>query len=910
MKDLVLEHIELQTKEAVQLEDVRFTAAVVAKQFQVSRNLISQYLNEGVKEGILVKTNGRPVYFFSRQVLEERTQCKLDAAYDSVAHLEDAMRKKTELEDFHKLIGHKNSLRTTIDQCKAAICYPPNGLPVLLYGPTGTGKTMIANVMYEYAVHHKLIAADKKFITVNCSEYANNPELITANLFGSKKGSYTGADKDNPGLIQLADGGILFLDEVHCLKAECQEKLFLFMDKGIYHMLGDNENWYQSHVRLIFATTENPEDVLLKTLLRRIPFIVTVPSLEERPLVERKQLVHHLLAAEAKKIQRTVSISNSVYQTLLNGKFAGNIGSLKNIIKAACANAYMQQNNPVDIQIHINHLPPMAMIHLPAFPSRNALPSEETMIGLSDLEKAFHADLDLIVLYQSLMQQVQLFRAASTNEMGFLDLCGAMIDRYQESIMFDSSSSHDDEFQFLRKITDKIFSIIINRYGIRISNNQIFSYAKYFAEYKKYAMDISWWLQNKRTELAELAQFISQKYVWEYKIVNEIANNVKTNLDIELDEIAKLMLTIELRNHSKQLYFNHTLCIILAHGYSTASSIADAANKMLGQVIFDAIDMELDVNVDRIVEKLNQHLQSASAFEELILLVDMGSLEEIDRKIRMVSGCNIGIINNITTKLALQIGQYLKQGKDTMEILDKVTKESMAAYRYINHRQKENVLLSVCTTGVGAAEKFKELLFDSLPKPVPLGIIPYDYHSLVTHGKEDMIFSKYHVLSIIGTRNPNVEGVDYIAIEELILNNHLNQLYQIFKMYLNDEEILQLQANILKNFTLSNVGNHLTILNANKVLEDVEEVVSSLEQALDIKLAATVKAGLYMHLCCLIERLITRNEVLAYEGLDIFIQQRESFIAVMKSCFSVVEKRYSVELPNTEIAYIYNYIQM
>ena len=55
--------------------------------------------------------------------------------------------------------------------------------------------------------------------------------------------SYTGAEKDTQGLLALADGGILFMDEVHGLKPECQEKIFLFMDKGIYHMVGDNDTW-------------------------------------------------------------------------------------------------------------------------------------------------------------------------------------------------------------------------------------------------------------------------------------------------------------------------------------------------------------------------------------------------------------------------------------------------------------------------------------------------------------------------------------------------------------------------------------------------------------------------------------------------------------------------------------------
>ena len=84
-----------------------------------------------------------------------------------------------------------------------------------------------------------MIEKDKQFVQVNCSEYANNPELLTANLFGYKRGAFTGADKDNLGLLHYANGGVLFLDEVHCLKAECQEKLFLYMDQGIYH----NDGW-------------------------------------------------------------------------------------------------------------------------------------------------------------------------------------------------------------------------------------------------------------------------------------------------------------------------------------------------------------------------------------------------------------------------------------------------------------------------------------------------------------------------------------------------------------------------------------------------------------------------------------------------------------------------------------------
>ncbi|MCB6567174.1 sigma-54 factor interaction domain-containing protein, partial [Desulfovibrio desulfuricans] len=83
----------------------------------------------------------------------------------------------------------------------ATVSYPPNGLTILLYGPTGTGKSFMAKLTYEYCLNKGLIDKNAKFVQVNCSEYANNPELLTANLFGYKKGAFTGADKDNYGLL-------------------------------------------------------------------------------------------------------------------------------------------------------------------------------------------------------------------------------------------------------------------------------------------------------------------------------------------------------------------------------------------------------------------------------------------------------------------------------------------------------------------------------------------------------------------------------------------------------------------------------------------------------------------------------------------------------------------------------------
>lgn len=328
------------------------TVALISENLKISRSQVSVVLNKLVKENKLIRIESKPFCFISVEYLKEKSIPFKDSVYASLDDLLTNQEKK----DFEKLVGMNHSLAQTVKQCKATISYPPNGLPMLLYGPTGTGKSLIAKLTYEWARNQGVISKDGQFVQVNCSEYANNPELLTANLFGHVKGAFTGAEKDNEGLIALADNGVLFLDEVHELKAECQEKLFLFMDQGIYHRVGDNEKWYKSNVRIVFATTENPDKVLLKTLMRRIPMTITIPSLEQRGTQERIELLYNIFSQEEKRLDCQIKMSSKVYNALLQSKMPGNIGQLKSSVQSCCINSLFDKVND-ELVIHLDSLP-------------------------------------------------------------------------------------------------------------------------------------------------------------------------------------------------------------------------------------------------------------------------------------------------------------------------------------------------------------------------------------------------------------------------------------------------------------------------------------------------------------------------------------------------------------------------
>ena len=314
--------------------------------------------------------------------------------------------------------------------------------------------------------------------------------------------------------------------------------------------------------------------------------------------------------------------------------------------------------------------------------------------------------------------------------------------------------------------------------------------------------------------------------------------NVRLNLDLELDELLLVIIAIAFAGYQNE-EVSSCVGVILCHGYSTASSIADTANRMLGQYVFDGIDMEINITIDKVAQLADDYLKRKGTIHELIFLVDMGSLEEIYTRIKPMSDYNIALINNVSTAMALEVGNYIMQGKRVEEILQLVKENHQLSTHYLKSRKKKSAILSICATGFGAAKKISELLEGSLPRKIDLEIIPYNYQQLVENGNRDSIFNRYQVELIVGTLDPKVSGIPFMAIESVMMNDEIGVLEQLMQRYLGAVDLEAFNQNITKNFTLSNIVNHLTILNGEKIIDDVEEIVENLEEDLNEELDAT-----------------------------------------------------------------------
>ena len=907
MKENVFLELEKRCKEHDIESNPLFTAADLASSLHMGRNTVSQYLNEKIMQGDVIKINTRPVYFFSKKIVEEKLNgtCSKEI-YESMQELMQEFSE--ERLDFEKLIGYNNSLSNVVDHCKAAVSYP-GGLPILIHGPTGTGKSMIAAMMHEYAVNQNIIDKDKRFVAVNCSEYANNPELLTTNLFGHVKGAYTGADEDNPGLIALADGGILFLDEVHCLKAECQEKLFFFMDKQIYHKVGDNDKWYTSKCRLVFATTENPQNALLRTLLRRIPIVITVPALKNRPLIEKRELIYEIFNRESSRLHKEIFISNLAYQSLMDYEFVGNVGALKNTIKAACANAFLVNKDSDKLKIQIRDLPEYVFPALTSMQIKSSSHSiQENLIPIANLKGSLNESSFILKIYQQILDIYQTYQSGNQSFETCVENMILTMERYIDHVMFQNHYQGNISENYLLKLLDKIYSIVINKYSLAIPNNEIKIYSRILFEYSKCYTDANVWASAHAEIIEEVKRDFQERFPRAFGIATEIVDNIKINLDIELDSLLLSIITLSFKRYQED-GTSSCVGVILCHGYSTASSIAETVNRMLGEYIFDGIDMEINITIDKIVTLVEEYIKRKGSIKELIFLVDMGSLEDIYNRIESNVNYNIGLINHVSTSMALSVGNSIKQGKCIEDILANVKENYTISTHYLNRSQKQKAILSICATGFGSAKKICELLIMSLPKKIDLAIIPYNYNELVENGTRDSIFYRYDVELIIGTLDPELEHIPFMAIESVMMNKELERLDSLMKPYLTEMEFECFKQNITKNFTLSNIVNHLTILNGEKIINDVEEIVSYLEEDLEEELDATRKVGLSVHISCLLERLILKQQIDSVVGMEEQLAKEKHRIDLVKDAFSGVCMRYSVEIPDIEALFVLNYFK-
>jgi DNA-binding NtrC family response regulator len=225
---------------------------------------------------------------------------------------------------------------------------------VLILGETGTGKELVARTIFQ-----KSNRQDGPFVPVNCG--ALSESLIESELFGHRKGAYTGADRDHKGLFEVANGGTLFLDELGELNKNIQVKLLRFLESGEIRRVGETAP-FRTDVRVLCATNcdlramVDSEEFREDLFFRVNTFEIRLPALRERP-EDIPDLAGTLLARAARRPLEQIAdlITPGAIEVLMHYEWPGNVRELANVMEYAFIVSNGQKLAPEHFPAHVRH---------------------------------------------------------------------------------------------------------------------------------------------------------------------------------------------------------------------------------------------------------------------------------------------------------------------------------------------------------------------------------------------------------------------------------------------------------------------------------------------------------------------------------------------------------------------------
>ncbi len=248
------------------------------------------------------------------------------------------------------LLGTSSAFKAATELARKAA---PTNASVMIVGETGTGKEIVARYIHQHSRRAK-----RRLVPINCA--AIPEQLLESEMFGHRKGAFTGADREKMGLLELADGGTLFLDELTEMSMALQAKMLRVLQDGIVRRVGSEEEDAVVDVRFVSATNRDPRDAIRSKQLRedlyyRLNVVqVTIPPLRERP-EDIPQLANHFLRVfwgrhrPAKEAVPT--FSDDTIEFLGSRPWRGNVRELQNFVEHVTILAQPGSK----IQIH--HLP-------------------------------------------------------------------------------------------------------------------------------------------------------------------------------------------------------------------------------------------------------------------------------------------------------------------------------------------------------------------------------------------------------------------------------------------------------------------------------------------------------------------------------------------------------------------------
>ncbi|MCC8126008.1 MAG: sigma 54-interacting transcriptional regulator [Clostridiales bacterium] len=901
-EDRILEFVFQHADEGV-------TAQQTAGDLGIWRNDASVELNKLVEKGLLRREGKKNVRFFPA----ESGTPEPDAEGTAVRAPEcsSANAKSAANEDaFSKLVGSNGSLKHLISIAKAAVSYPPSGLNMLITGPTGIGKTTFARTVWEYANEiHAFGCNDREvpFVHFNCAEYADNPQLLLSILFGSKKGAFTGSIADRPGLVEEADGGIFFLDEIHCLSGTSQELFFTLLDTGYFRRVGENTK-RETHFMLIGATTKPISNTtLIDTFVRRMPVLLQLPTLSERPMREWPEFIRSFYAQEAKHIDRAICVKRDVLNTLVGYAARINLGTLKNAVQLSCAKALLKDGASTpggEITVTLHDL--SFQVHSIA----SDLPREidpradwfQTDMHVTTREPAkFDSDetLQFVDIYDQVFHLIDEGRkmGLAGEELGQMVI--RQIDRYFETLGSEYGAVNQGLLSLEHAISPKILPVAMKLISMAaIELERIYPQktpillAMHLEQYVSRARSGNLLLPPNIREMADRyrseTRFLGKHREW-------LSNHLNTGItDDEIGFLAAF-LSQTVRNRWKP---DVHITMISCSG-NVAAGIVGYVRSLFGADHVYCVEKDAMLGVRKAFEMLCFDIKQHHGEKGNLIFTDCQQFCGTEEALYEATGIPCRVItlleehmaviacrNTMTQQLSLEdmYHKTIADYREQMEWFFRRSEEGSAGTDADNVSPGEQVIFTICVTGFGSAEQMRKFLEQELREQVPsLRVVAVS--SVDDVGAKAAAYGSDLKL-IVGTVNPDIPGVPFILADTVFSPAGIDKIRNILTDWSMPSYIGWIHEEREEPASQTQINNFCVLapsVDRETGTQCISEAIRILEREVyKNKLPDNIELRIFMHAASMLERIVNDSPLELLEEGQEEISCSEKWFAYLK----------------------------
>lgn len=869
-KDIVLEYMQNQALN--HSESISFTTQELSDALQMQRSNLSKLLNELVKDQRIKKTNGRPVYY--SLVNEKDGSC------------------------FNNMIGHNSSLKQVIQLTKAALLYPRNSLPILITGSDGSGKSLLASLIYEFAKEAKIIDKEAPLVKINCRYLTEETDNKMRDVFFSK----------SSGAIDRAEGGILFIDHINRLSSDVQRDLLKCVEIG---QVSSN------NTILVYSVDDAINPSYLSLYTSKFSIVVDMPSLSARTFEERFEMIQCFFQKEASCIQKNIKINAELLRCLLLYPCQFNVKQLKKDIQLGCANGYARNFDKKDSQMEL-------FIH--DFPNY-------VRKGFLSYQK-YRTQIESIIPDNCLY----VFSAQSTNACqdtsvekysdSFYDMIDRRIEEFkqhgidEEDITAIIHAELDYNFQRINKgieqkaIDKELISKIVDSKIIQLVDDFLKDAAVKFeciypdSIFYALCLHVSAMLKRQgksqklsNEQIVKTIKKFNEEYIFCSKFVNTLEKEF--NLHFSIDEVVFLTLFIN-QESLEETSKNKPVVLVAMYGNSTAASIVEVANKIIDDGNIFSFDLYLDKDMQKAYEELKQIIVEIHQGKGVLMLYDMGSLKEMAEVIASETGIEIKTVCVPATWMALQCSRKASYHTSLDDIYHEVMDSYQRMYPEIEQsyqkQVKPQVIITLCMTGGGAAVQVKNYISQHIhlenTEIIPLAISDREY----LLKKVNQISKNQKIACVIGVYNPELYGIPYIPISKLFdtppdkLDILLSLETAQSVMSVNYDAIYAYLKEQLEGFDIQLLKEVLP-----KVIIRIKKVVHGLSSDQEI--------GLFMHIACSIYRMQNGEKSVKNGQAKHIIMKNKRLYNGLKEILHLIEEEFLIVFDDDELANIIQIIK-